>query len=128
MLLDAILKDGIFRPCVAYIYANKFQKRGFPHMHLLICLKEEYKLLTPKVIDTIINASWPDPVTQPQLFNAIRTFMVHGPCRALNPKSPCMRDNKCIYGYPKAFQQHTLMDHDGYPLYSQPDNGCAYQV
>jgi hypothetical protein len=128
VLLDAILKDGIFGPCVAHIYANEFQKRGFPHMHLLICLKEEYKLLTPEVIDTVISASWPDPVTQPQLFNAVRTFMVHGPCGALNPKSPCMRDNKCIYGYPKAFQQHTLMDHDGYPLYSRPDDGHAYQV
>jgi len=127
-LLNAIVKDGIFGPCMAHVYAIEFQKRGLPHMHLLIFLKDEYKLLTPDIIDCIISAKWPDPLTHPQLFTTVQSFMVHGPCGALNRKASCMRDKKCIYDYPKPFQDHTLMDHEGYPQYSRPDDGQAYPV
>jgi hypothetical protein len=127
-LMNAILKDGIFGPCVAHVYANEFQKRGFPHMHLLLFLLAAYKLLSPDAVDSIISACWPNPVTQPQLFQAVKKFMVHGPCGTLNPQAPCMKDGKCIHGYPKAFQQHTTMDHDGYPHYARPDDGRTYEV
>ena len=59
-------------------------------MHLLLFLKPGYKLLTPEIVDNIISAQWPDPVTQPHLFESVKKFMVHGPCRALNPHAPCM--------------------------------------
>jgi len=72
----------------------------------------------PDIIDCIISAKWPNPVSQPQLFATVHSSMVHGPCGALNPKASCMRDNKCMHGYPKPFQDHTLMDHEGYPLYA----------
>jgi hypothetical protein len=125
-LMAAILKGGIFGPCAAHVYANEFQKRGFPHMQLLLFLLAAYKLLSPDVVDSIISACWPDPVTQPQLFEAVKMFMVHGPCGTLNPQAPCMKDGKCIHGYPKPFQQHTTMDHDGYPRYARPDDGRSY--
>ena len=127
-LMNAILKEGIFGPCVAHVYAIEFQKRGLPHMHLLLFLKSEYKLLTPDVVDSMISAQWPDPSTQPHLFDAVKKFMVHGPCGTLDPHAPCMRDGKCIHGYPKPFQQHTTMDHDGYPHYARPDDGRSYEV
>jgi hypothetical protein len=97
-------------------------------MHLLLFLKNEYKLLSPEVVDSIICAQWPDPETQPRLFSNVKKFMVHGPCGALNPHALCMRNNKCIHGYPKAFQDHTTMDHDGYPHYARPNNGRSYEV
>jgi hypothetical protein len=128
VLMNAILKDGIFGPCVAHVYANEFQKRGFPHMHLLLFLMAAYKLLSPDVVDSIITACWPDPATHPRLFEAVKKFMVHGPCGTLNPQAPCMKDGKCIHGYPKPFQEHTAMDHDGYPHYARPDDGRSYQV
>ena len=128
VLMTAILKHGIFGPCEGHVYSIEFQKRGLPHMHLLLFLKAGYKLLSPDVVDNIISAQWPDPVTQPLLFQAVKKFMVHGPCGILNPHAPCMRDGKCIHGYPKPFQEHTTMDHEGYPLYARPDNGHAYHV
>ena len=54
--------------------------------------------------------------------------MVHGPCSALDPHAPCMHDGKCIYSYPKPFQDHTTMDHDGHPHYVHLDDGHCYQV
>ena len=127
-LMNAILKEGIFGPCVGHVYVIEFQKRGLPHMHLLLFLKGEYKLLSPDVVDSIITARWPDPTTQPRLFEAVKKFMVHGPCGALNPHAPCMKDGKCIHGYPKPFQQHTTMDHEGYPHYARPDDGRCHDV
>ena len=55
-LMKAILEDSIFGPCVGHVYAIEFQKRGLPHMQLLIFLKTGYKLLLPDVIDSIISA------------------------------------------------------------------------
>jgi Helitron helicase-like domain at N-terminus len=127
-LMNAILKDGIFGPCVGHVYAIEFQKRGLPHMHLLLFLKADYKLVSPDVVDSVISAQWPDPTMHPHLFEAVKKFMVHGPCGALDPHAPCMRDGKCIHGYPKPFQQYTTMDHEGYPHYSRPDDGRSYQV
>lgn len=66
-------------------------------MHLLLFLKKEYKLLTPEAINSIISAQWPDPKTQPNLFNAIKKYMIHGPCGTLNKDAPCMKDGKCIH-------------------------------
>ena len=128
VLMHAILKDGIFGPCVAHVYSIEFQKRGLPHMHLLLFLKDGYKLLTPDVVDSIIAAEWPDPITHPHLFEAVKKFMVHGPCGTLNPQAPCMKDNKCIHGYPKPFQSHTTMDSEGYPHYMRRNDGRSYEV
>ena len=97
-------------------------------MHLLLFLKGEYKLVSPDVVDSIICCHWPNPASQPRLFEAMKKFMVHGPCSALNPHAPCMKDGKCIHGYPKPFQQCTMMDNEGYPLYARPDDGRSYEV
>lgn len=127
-LMHAILKDGIFGPCVAHVYSIEFQKRGLPHMHLLLFLKDGFKLVNPDIVNSIISAQWPDPLTQPRSFETVKKFMVHGPCGALNPQAPCMKDNKCVHGYPKAFQEHTTMDHDGYPHYACPNDSRSYEV
>ena len=99
--MNVILQKDIFGPCVGHVYAIEFQKRGLPHMHLLLFLKEECKLVSPDVVDSIICCHWPDPASQPRLFEAVKKFMVHGPCSALNPHAPCMKDGKCIHGYLK---------------------------
>jgi hypothetical protein len=127
-LIEYIYKHGIFGKAVAYVYTIEFQKRGLPHIHLLIFLKERYKLLTPEAIDSCIWARWPDPDTQPLLFETVKRCMVHGPCGALNPNAPCMVDGKCSKGYPKDYQESTSMDRNGYPLYFRPNDGRKYKV
>ena len=128
MVLEYIHKHGIFGTTVAYVYTIEFQKRGLPHMHCLIFLKEPYKLSTPDAIDSCIWARWPDPEKEPLLFETVKRCMVHGPCGVLNPSAPCMENGKCTKGYPKAFQPFTSMDSHGYPLYFRPDDGRSYEV
>ena len=127
-LLKLITKHGIFGTSAAHVYTIEFQKRGLPLVHLLIFLKDPHKLLSPEAVDSCIWAQWPDPETQPLLFETVKTCMVHGPCGPDNPTGVCMVDNKCSKGFPKPFSEATTMDHSGYPKYFRPDNGRAYEV
>ncbi|KAF7334120.1 ATP-dependent DNA helicase [Mycena venus] len=127
-IIKELHEDGIFGQCAAYVYTIEFQKRGLPHMHMLIFLKTPLKLLSPDDIDSVIWAKWPDPETQPMLFETVQRCMIHGPCGVLNPRVPCMENKKCTKYFPKPFQPSKSMDTDGYPLYHRPEDGRAYQV
>ncbi|GBP72597.1 hypothetical protein EVAR_50899_1 [Eumeta japonica] len=80
------------------MYSVEWQKRGLPHAHILIWLLNK---LHSNEVDDIISAEIPDPVTDPRLHDIVTTQMVHGPCGALNPLSPCMADGKCTKRYPR---------------------------
>ncbi|ESK82929.1 transcriptional factor b3 [Moniliophthora roreri MCA 2997] len=127
-LIDDITKKHIFGPAVAFVYTIEFQKHGLPHMHLLIFLQHDHKLLTPAAIDSTICAEWPDPITQPKLFQTVCNCMIHGPCGTLNQHAPCMEDHQCKKFFPKPFQAETTLSEDGYPLYQCHDDGRRYEV
>lgn len=127
-IIDFVHKHGIFGKAVAYVYSIEFQKRGLPHMHTLIFLQDRFKLDTPQAIDSCIWARWPDPDTQPLLFETIKKCMVHGPCGSSNPHSPCMENGICTKGYPKPFCEFTSIDDNGFPKYYRPNDGRSYTV
>jgi hypothetical protein len=127
-LIDDIYKRNIFGRVPAYVYVIEFQKRGLPHVHLLVVLEENNRLRTPADINSCISAQWPDPETQPLLFETVKLTMVHGPCGNINPSAPCMQNGKCTKGYPKAFQENTSTTEDGYPSYARPDDGRLFPV
>ena len=54
--------------------------------------------------------------------------MVHGPCGATNPNSPCMENGTCAKGYPKPFAEFTTMDKHGFLIYFRPNNGHSYSI
>jgi len=127
-LIDDLRNKNVFGLSLAYVHTIEFQKRGLPHMHLLLSLSPEFRLTTPQQVDCVIKASWPDPENEPRLFNIVSRRMVHGPCGAFNAHSPCMRDGKCSKGFPKPFQEETVLRKDGYPTYARPNDGRSYKV
>jgi len=52
--------------------------------------------------------------------------MMHGPCGAANPKSPCMNNGMCTKHYPQQFHPETTLNKDGYPSYRRLNNGRTY--
>jgi Helitron helicase-like domain at N-terminus len=119
---------NIFSDVQAHVHTIKFQKWGLPHMHLLLSLTAEFHPTTAHNIDTIIRATWPDPVHKPRLFQIVLRSMVHGPCSQRNPNAPCMKDGQCTKGFPKPFQPETVMTDSGYPIYTRPNDAHAYIV
>ncbi|GFV93263.1 ATP-dependent DNA helicase [Trichonephila clavipes] len=56
--------------------------------------------------------------------------MIHGPCRVINPFSPCMKDGRCTKRYPLDFLKETQTCKDGYPLdcHRKPEDGGFSKV
>jgi len=99
------------------MYTIEFQKRGLPHAHILIFLHPSSKYPTPEDTDQIICAEIPNPNTQSELYNLVKSHMIHGPCGLARLSSPCMKNNKCSKYFPKQYTEHTVVDQDGYPVY-----------
>lgn len=128
VLMDLIVKIKIFGDVRCYMYSIEWQKRGLPHVHILIWLVRK---IPPNLIDKIISAEIPDPIIDPQLHVIVSKNMIHGPCGDLNPNSPCMVDGKCSKRYPRPLIAETVSGDDGYPQYrrrSPDDNGCTATV
>ncbi|XP_057310670.1 uncharacterized protein LOC130648632 [Hydractinia symbiolongicarpus] len=130
--LNELLKDvterGVLGKTVSHVYVIEFQKRGLPHCHLLLHLDPNDKLRDADDIDSVISAEIPNQQEQPELFEIIRSCMIHGPCGYLNPNSRCMEDGVCTKNFPKIFLGSTVADVDGYPLYRRRNNGIHINV
>ncbi|CAI0437600.1 unnamed protein product, partial [Linum tenue] len=110
----------------ADIHTIEFQKRGLPHVHLLVWLHENDKLKTTEAIDATISAELPDPEKDPLGYATVTRFMLHGPCGQSNQKSPCMIEGKCKKFFPKAFNSTTTYDHNGYIVYRRRNDGRTF--
>ncbi|XP_072384556.1 uncharacterized protein [Diabrotica undecimpunctata] len=121
--MNFIVKQRVFEDTRCWMYSIEWQKRGLPHAHILIWLVER---IQPDQIDDIICAEIPNYEVDPDLHDVVTTNMIHGPCGAINPQSPCMVDGKCSKRYPRKLTAETVTGNDGYPLYrrrSPDDNG-----
>ncbi|XP_018803852.1 PREDICTED: uncharacterized protein LOC108978162 [Bactrocera latifrons] len=123
-LLNLINKSHIFCPPRFHMYTIEWQKRGLPHVHLLVWLVNKIR---PNQIDRVISAELPDKDEDPILYEIVKKHMMHGPCGTLNPNSPCMRDSKCSKKYPKSFQTTSTSD-DGYPKYHRRSPEQGWQI
>ncbi|XP_038711762.1 uncharacterized protein LOC120005956 [Tripterygium wilfordii] len=65
--MEDIKKGNYFGNVVGAIYTIEFQKRGLPHVHIIIWLNQDDKYPTPEDIDGIICAEVPDPKKEPEL-------------------------------------------------------------
>lgn len=127
-LINVITKGKIFGEVQCFMYSIEWQKRGLPHVHILLWLKEK---LRPNQIDDIISAEIPDPEVDKDLYDTIVRNMVHGPCGTRNSASPCMKEGKCTKKFPKQLLKETVHNDNGYPLYrrrSPEDGGRKAQI
>ena len=93
---------------------------------MLFWLKKEYKCYSAIDIDSIICAELPDKYMQPELYEIVNQFMIHGPCGYMNSKSPCMRDGKCSNFFPKSYQASTVFEIIAAPLYRRRNDSTKF--
>ena len=141
MKLDAMIKDiedGCFgSDPMAIVASIEFQKRGLPHAHILVCLKD--KLTTAAQFDAVVSAQLP-PRGVGSAAGILRALVikhqVHS-CGALNPNAPCMANDtpggkkrkeernsagvdQCAKRFPKDYCEATAeQPHDSYPEYER---------
>ena len=132
MYLQELLKDITERHVLgedaAMVYVIEFQKRGLPHCHMLIFLKDDCKLREEDDVDAIISAEIPSRTEDPELHKIVSSTMIHGPCGHLNPQAVCMENGVCTKQFPKEFQERTVITDNGYPKYRRRDNGTVATV
>ncbi|KAJ2913021.1 hypothetical protein MD484_g7399, partial [Candolleomyces efflorescens] len=101
------------------IYCVEFQKRGLPHVHILIKYPAG-PCNTPASIDSIVSAELPD---DPADCDLVKKFMLHH-----HPDSPqerrryCQKEMpdgtwKCRFAYPHPLQDETSINLDGRVCY-----------
>ena len=89
--VHAITVDHIFGVPAAWLWVVEFQKRGLPHVHALIILREQDKPRTEADIDHIVSAEIPCPTKNPTLHNIVIKNMIHGPHEnGVNHRMPCV--------------------------------------
>ncbi|XP_073033758.1 uncharacterized protein [Primulina eburnea] len=112
-----IVDRGILGKVYSYSYVIEYQKRGLPHVHMLVIFENNDKLCTPEHFDSIVRAEIPSQTQEPNLHKAVVHHMIHGPCGSINPNCPCMVNGKCKKNFPKPFVEYTSRGNDSYPLY-----------
>jgi hypothetical protein len=103
---------------LAYVSTIEFQKRGLPHLHLMVTLDPRDRPTTPEEIDLLVSAEIPDKSKEPQLHDSITEQMLHGPCKG----QACWREGGCNLGFPKPFSPQTMIIDGAYPAYKRRDN------
>jgi hypothetical protein len=59
------VREGYYGKVAGLVYTIEYQKRGLPHMHLLIFLEAEYKIRTVEQVNAFISAQIPDRNVHP---------------------------------------------------------------
>ena len=124
-LVDDIMKKNIFGKAVSYVYTIEYQKRGLPHMHLLLILDRSSHLSTAERVDAHVCSEFPDPSTDPDLYELVKAFMVHGPCH----RDYCLDEkNHCTKSFPKPFQAETEFTSESYVKMRRRDTGRVHNI
>uniref|UniRef100_A0A914Y1D7 Helitron helicase-like domain-containing protein n=1 Tax=Panagrolaimus superbus TaxID=310955 RepID=A0A914Y1D7_9BILA len=129
-LIEEIKDKCIFGKLIYLYYVVEFQKRGLAHIHWVMNLENKWD--TPEKVDRNICAELPielnNDVKDPILLDHVLKFMIHAPCGDYNPNAPCMKDGKCIRGFPKPWCNDTKMDEKGFTVYKRRNNGVKATI
>ncbi|KAH0644169.1 hypothetical protein KY284_032053 [Solanum tuberosum] len=127
-LMQDLKNQQPFGKIIACLYTIEFQKRGLPHAHILLFLHPTLKSPSIDHINTMITAEIPDMEVDPDGYNAVKNYMMHGPCGDLNPGCLCMKQGKCSKHFSKKFNNQTTFDADGFLIYRRRNTDNRYVV
>lgn len=99
-LLVDIVERCVLGPVSGYVYAVEFQKRGLPHIHLVLWLIQG--TIPVESVDHFTCAEIPDPIRNPALYEIVTASMVHK-CE----KGRCLINGQCSRHFPQKFALQT---------------------
>ncbi|XP_076069747.1 uncharacterized protein LOC143041623 [Oratosquilla oratoria] len=126
-LLDDFTVNCIFGKVKAYLYSVEWQKRGLPHVHILLWMSHN---VNADFVSKIISAEIPDKETHPISYDIVTKCMIHGPCKGFDDSQLCCQGksssdgkNLCGKGFPKKCRDTLFFGNNGYPLYKRRAKG-----
>ena len=135
--LERKLKENALGTYQAMVRVVEYQKRGLPHLHLLLWVSKEHKGKEHKpsaaIFDMAVSCQLPDPETQEELYNLVSEQMMHTKCDTV-PSARCKvpgpdGNARCKQHYPKNFRDDTLATETGMYSYGmRPNNGRTSAV
>ncbi|KAG6672457.1 hypothetical protein I3842_16G058500 [Carya illinoinensis] len=91
---------------------------GYPDLFITFICNAKWT----EIENTTISAEIPDVDKDKIAYDAVKQYMVHGPCGFINPKASCMINNKCIKSFSKKLCKETSIDEDGFSNGLKLDN------
>jgi hypothetical protein len=125
-LLNGLVKLGWFAEVIGNIWTREYQKRGLPHIHLLLIFPRAQKVTIVEDIDRLVSAELPS-IENSELFDIVTKCLLHGPCGRDYPNARCMVDERCKKRYPRAYCEATTQGEDGYAVYRRRNDGRTFQ-
>uniref|UniRef100_A0AC35EXX2 Helitron helicase-like domain-containing protein n=1 Tax=Panagrolaimus sp. PS1159 TaxID=55785 RepID=A0AC35EXX2_9BILA len=122
---------GVFGKVKAFKLALEHQKRGMPHLHILLTMAKEYKLTTPAAVDDILCSEIPplpadnDPhfLAKMRHYNQVLKLMMHDPSRCAAQCGMKPSGKLCNKDFPKPWCAGTCVNADGYARTRRQDDG-----
>ncbi len=136
LIIDCI-KKGALGKLVSYAYTIEFQKRGMPHMHLLVATI--ITITTPQELDKWLSAELPeaplstDPdfAVKQRYYEVVTKHLIHGPCEYQSGLAPwpcradmslLQEDGKCAKYFPSDYLEQSTLTGSGYAQPHRRDN------
>ncbi|PLW26213.1 hypothetical protein PCASD_26028 [Puccinia coronata f. sp. avenae] len=118
-LMFQIVQMELLGRVLSYVSTIEFQKRGLPHLHLMVTLDPRDRPSTPEEVNLLVLAEIPDKEQELELYASTTEQMLHGPCKG----RAFWREGGCNIGFPKPFTPRTVIIDGAYPAYKRRDNG-----
>jgi hypothetical protein len=124
-LIGQIRNNEIFGKVPALIYIIKYQKKGLPHVYIIIFFADGHAFSEPEIIDNLIRAELPDRILDfnRSLIEIVKQVMVHSLYKSLKSGAICMKKAytnillTCSKRFPKFFANKIIINKNSYPEY-----------
>ncbi len=104
---------------------REYQKRGLPHIHLLLIFPRAQKVTNVDDIDRLVSAELPT-IENAELYETVTKCLLHGPCGPGYPNARCMVDGMCKKRYLHEYSEATTQGEDGYAIYRRRNDGRTF--
>jgi hypothetical protein len=107
---------------IGNIWTKEYQKRGLPHIHLLLIFPRAQKVTNVDNIDRLVSAKL-RAIENAELYETVAKCLLHGSCGGGYPNARCMVDGTCKKHYPREYSEATMQGENGYAVYRRRNDG-----
>ena len=101
---NLLMKKHVLGVVVNLIYIVEWQKRGLPHLHSIVTIKDSHRTKSIREINKVVCAEIPDRDKNPVLYQTVLEYAIHGPCH----RKCKLEKGKCPKRFPKLYRDITL--------------------